>query len=395
MNKNGLGLLDIILVIAKRKYLVITICCLVAIAAIIYSLVVPQYWESKATLMPIAESGGLSSLGGGIMDILGSGLLQTDKYDMAVDFIYIMQSRKFQEEVIRKFNLIPYYKIDEPDTLKAMELAVKQLSESTMQIFYDQKTYLVNIIAETKNKELSRQIVQYHLDSLNKYILHSKMSKGRQKREFLEKQVNNHLQTVDSLSTQIRDFQKTNRSIDITQQTQAQLELYSEIVSEYMQTEIEHSLALSQYSSDSPAVIALAEKMQLLKQKIKSLENSGSDLVPEYIVQIDKIPDLAMQYAQLMLNLEIEKKIIEYLYPQFELAKLEEVKDLPSFEVYDAPQLAGIRSKPKRALTVVLSTVAAFILSCVLALIVESLQGENKEKITAITTALFHKKKVS
>ena len=395
MNKNGLGLLDIILVIAKRKYLVITICCLVAIAAIIYSLVVPQYWESKATLMPIAESGGLGSLGGGIMDILGSGLLQTDKYDMAVDFIYIMQSRKFQEEVIRKFNLIPYYKIDEPDTLKAMELAVKQLSESTMQIFYDQKTYLVNIIAETKNKELSRQIVQYHLDSLNKYILHSKMSKGRQKREFLEKQVNNHLQTVDSLSTQIRDFQKTNRSIDITQQTQAQLELYSEIVSEYMQTEIEHSLALSQYSSDSPAVIALAEKMQLLKQKIKSLENSGSDLVPEYIVQIDKIPDLAMQYAQLMLNLEIEKKIIEYLYPQFELAKLEEVKDLPTFEVYDAPQLAGIRSKPKRALTVVLSTVAAFILSCVLALIVESLQGENKEKITAITTALFHKKKVS
>ena len=395
MNKNGLGLLDIMLVIAKRKYLVITICCLVAIAAIIYSLVVPQYWESKATIMPIAESGGLSSLGGGIMDILGSGLLQTDKYDMAVDFIYIMQSRKFQEEVIRKFNLIPYYKIDEPDTLKAMELAVKQLSESTMQIFYDQKTYLVNIIAETKNKELSRQIVQYHLDSLNKYILHSKMSKGRQKREFLEKQVNNHLQTVDSLSTQIRDFQKTNRSIDITQQTQAQLELYSEIVSEYMQTEIEHSLALSQYSSDSPAVIALAEKMQLLKQKIKSLENSGSDLVPEYIVQIDKIPDLAMQYAQLMLNLEIEKKIIEYLYPQFELAKLEEVKDLPTFEVYDAPQLAGIRSKPKRALTVVLSTVAAFILSCVLALIVESLQGENKEKITAITTALFHKKKVS
>ena len=395
MNKNGLGLLDIILVIAKRKYLVITICCLVAIAAIIYSLVVPQYWESKATLMPIAESGGLGSLGGGIMDILGSGLLQTDKYDMAVDFIYIMQSRKFQEEVIRKFNLIPYYKIDEPDTLKAMELAVKQLSESTMQIFYDQKTYLVNIIAETKNKELSRQIVQYHLDSLNKYILHSKMSKGRQKREFLEKQVNNHLQTVDSLSTQIRDFQKTNRSIDITQQTQAQLELYSEIVSEYMQTEIEHSLALSQYSSDSPAVIALAEKMQLLKQKIKSLENSGSDLVPEYIVQIDKIPDLAMQYAQLMLNVEIEKKIIEYLYPQFELAKLEEVKDLPTFEVYDAPQLAGIRSKPKRALTVVLSTVAAFILSCVLALIVESLQGENKEKITAITTALFHKKKVS
>ncbi|HQO18528.1 MAG TPA: hypothetical protein PLJ85_05065, partial [Candidatus Cloacimonas sp.] len=191
------------------------------------------------------------------------------------------------------------------------------------------------------------------------------------------------------------DFQKKNRSIDITQQTEAQLELYSDIVAEYMQTEIEHSLALSQYSADSPVVINLAEKLQLLKKKIKSLEKSGSDLVPEYIVQIDKIPDLAMQYAQMMLNLEIEKKIIEYLYPQFELAKLEEVKDLPTFEVYDAPQLAGIRSKPKRALTVVISTVAAFILSCLLALIIESLQGENKEKTQAIKAALFGRKKAS
>jgi len=56
---------------------------------------------------------------------------------------------------------------------------------------------------------------------------------------------------------------------------------------------------------------------------------------------------------------------------------------------------AGIRSKPKRALTVVISTVAAFILSCLLALIIESLQGENKEKTQAIKAALFGRKKAS
>ncbi len=32
---------------------------------------------------------------------------------------------------------------------------------------------------------------------------------------------------------QIRDFQKKNRSIDITQQTEAQLELYIDIMAEY------------------------------------------------------------------------------------------------------------------------------------------------------------------
>ena len=395
MNKNELGLLDIILVIAKRKYLVITICCIVAVAAIIYSLVVPEYWESKATLMPIAESGSIGSFGGSFMDILGGGLLQTDKYDMAVDFIYIMQSRKFREEVVRKFNLIQYYKITEPDTLKAMELAVRKLSEDTMEMFYDQKTYLVNIKAETKDRELSRQMVQYHLDALSNYILNSKMSKGRQKREFLEKQVKEHKQIIDSLAMQLRDFQKQNRSIDITQQTQSLITLYSDVVAEYMQAELEYSLALTQYDEKSPIVMSLAEKVKLLKKKVQSLEKNKSDLVPEYIVEIDKIPDISMQYAQMMLNTQIEKQIMEYLYPQYEMAKLEEVKDLPTFELYDVPQIAGIRSKPKRAITVIVSTVAAFIFSCILALILESLQGENRDKILAIKAALFKKRKQS
>ena len=141
--------------------------------------------------------------------------------------------------------------------------------------------------------------------------------------------------------------------------------------------------------------MSLAEKVKLLKKKVQSLEKNKSDLVPEYIVEIDKIPDISMQYAQMMLNTQIEKQIMEYLYPQYEMAKLEEVKDLPTFELYDVPQIAGIRSKPKRAITVIVSTVAAFIFSCILALILESLQGENRDKILAIKAALFKKRKQS
>ncbi|HNQ44709.1 MAG TPA: hypothetical protein PKI59_09775, partial [Candidatus Cloacimonadota bacterium] len=109
---------------------------------------------------------------------------------------------------------------------------------------------------------------------------------------------------------------------------------------------------------------------------------------PKYIIQIDKIPDLSMRYAQLMINAEIKKKVLEYLYPQFELAKLEELKDLPTFEVYDQPQLAGMRSRPKRALIVVFTTLAVFMLSCVVVLIWEGLFRQNKAKLDEIVAAL-------
>jgi len=47
-----------------------------------------------------------------------------------------------------------------------------------------------------------------------------------------------------------------------------------------------------------------------------------------------------MQLALLTLNIEIKKKVIEYIYPQYELAKLEELKDMPTFEVIDSPREA-------------------------------------------------------
>jgi uncharacterized protein involved in exopolysaccharide biosynthesis len=129
----------------------------------------------------------------------------------------------------------------------------------------------------------------------------------------------------------------------------------------------------------------LIAQKELLAQKVKDLEDSSQVLAPSYLLQIDKVPDLSMQLALLKMNLEIKKTVIEYMYPQYELAKLEELKDMPTFEVIDAPREAGMRSKPKRAILVIITTLAFFIISCVLALICESLHQNNElvQKIVA------------
>jgi capsule polysaccharide export protein KpsE/RkpR len=216
------------------------------------------------------------------------------------------------------------------------------------------------------------------------------MSKGRMKREFLETQVAKHMADVDSLAKALRDFQTKNKSVALDQQTEAMVSMYGEIVAQYMQTDIEYELAKNQYSESSPIVQELAAKKALLSGKVKELENSNTTLTPDYLIQIDKIPDLSMQLAMLMVNVEIKKQIIEYLYPQFELAKLEELKDMPSFQIIDAPREAGMRSKPKRAILVVIITLAAFIFACVLALIVNGLQ-HNSGKVNQIWKTFWGK----
>lgn len=151
-------------------------------------------------------------------------------------------------------------------------------------------------------------------------------------------------------------------------------------------------MAKNQYSESSPIVQELATKKAFFDARVKELESSGNSLSPEYLIQIDKIPDLSMQLALLMTNLEVKKRILEYLYPQYELAKLEEHKDLPTFQIIDAPREAGMRSKPKRAVLVILITTAGFIFASALALVLSAMESQS-EKMAALKAALFPAKK--
>ncbi|MDZ4121887.1 MAG: hypothetical protein U1C33_05665, partial [Candidatus Cloacimonadaceae bacterium] len=234
----------------------------------------------------------------------------------------------------------------------------------------------------------SKTIAEYYLEELQNYLSTTRMSKSRLMREFLERRVDILMQEIDSLSIALRDFQVTNKAIALDQQTISLITLYSESIASYYQTDIEYELAKTQYGESSPVLEQLRERRSILADRIKSFESSGNEILPEYMIQIDRVPDLGMQYAQLKLSGEIQKKVFEYIYPQYELAKLEEMKDMPSFEIIDKPVLAGLRSKPKRAIIVVSVTIAAFLLACVIALFQELVLVANRDKVRMIMDAL-------
>lgn len=381
-----MGILDVALVLAKRRKLILTITILAAIIAIVYAMLAPFYWKSSATIIPVSEDESMAGFNTNLLSMVGGGLIQTQKGEQAVDFITVMKSRTFRERVIKEFDLIEYFEISKPHD-HALELALEKLQTSMMRIIFDPESYIISISAETKDKQMSVAVVNYYLEQLEKYNQKNRLTQGKLKREFLESQVNMHLSDMDSLAVAMRDFQVENKSVALDQQTEAMVTMYAEMVSQFMQSEVELELAKAQYSESSPLVSELQARYDILAQKVKDLEDSNTKLTPDYLIQIDKLPDLSMQLALLMMNIEIKKTVLEYLYPQYELAKLEEHKDLPSFEIIDQPREAGMRSKPRRAILVVVITMAAFIFSVVIALVVEAL-SQDSDKVKQIWNTL-------
>ncbi|MDY0152386.1 MAG: Wzz/FepE/Etk N-terminal domain-containing protein [Candidatus Cloacimonas sp.] len=386
MNPQPFDLFELVRIILANRKMIVIIVLIAAIAAVAYSLLTPQIWSSKASFFAVGEE--ISNLPFDIpgLSSISASLLGNDSSDKAINFITVMQSRSFSEEVIDKFNLITYFKLHNPDPLRNMDDALRKLSSSVMDIGYDNNNGLISVKASTKHKKLSLDIVNHYLSRLDDYNRLNKVTQGKLNREFLESRVNETRAKLDSLIVVNRKFQESNKAIDLESQAKAMIDAYGALIAEKMKLEIELELAKSTYGAGSPIIKELELNQSGINKQIKAMENSGKTPKPEYLLDISKIPLMTSQYATIKMNLEIYKTVFEFLYPQYEAARLSELRDMPTTEILDSPRLAGRRDKPKRAMICVLSTLLAFIFAVGLALIKEILKNsQNRIKMVKET----------
>ena len=369
MEKREFDLFELVRILLKNRGFILVFVGIVALAAVIYSLVTPQIWSSQASFYAVGESSSSLPINiPGLSGLTSSFFGGTGGVD-SQNFLTVMNSRTFGEDVIRKFDLIKYFKLTQPDSLARMDKALEKLRENMVSLGLDDNTGLIRVTVESKSKSLSRGIAQYYVEKLELYNREQKLTKGKMNREFLETRVTETKAELDSLILAVRDFQARNRAVALEAQSTALIEAYSRIIAEKMSLDIEYELARQNYASGSPLLSEMETRRAELSRQIREMESSSDNLKPRYLIDIASLPNLSSQYAQLKLNLEIKSKVFEYLYPQFEAARLDELKDMPTLEILDSPREAGIRVRPRRAIICVVATLIAFILAALLVLV--------------------------
>jgi len=389
MTSDKFDLLDIFILLAKKKRFIIIFTTIVSICAVIYSLLTPQIWTSQATFYTVGTSAS-SSLP---IDIPGfssltSSILGSNNLSQAQTNISIMKSRTFSEKVITHFNLISYLSLDNEDPLRNMDKALQELNRNIVVMGMDEETGLTSINVSTKDKKLSVDIVNFYLTELANYNKNYKVTKGKLNRQFLQDRVVETKSTIDSLSIELKNFQLQNNILDPTIQMTETIKLYSELVSDEMKLDLELAFAKQNAGKDSPILNELTQKQTLIQRQIKNIETNSNSIQPKYMLQIDNIPDASLKYGQLLLNLEIQKKVFEYIYPLYEQSRLEELKDLPSIDIVDYPRSAGIRTKPKRAVICIISFLISLIVASLL-VIINSIIASKKDKLAILKSALL------
>jgi uncharacterized protein involved in exopolysaccharide biosynthesis len=84
------------------------------------------------------------------------------------------------------------------------------------------------------------------------------------------------------------------------------------------------------------------------------------------LVPFKQAPELATQYVRLYRDLQIQNKILEFITPLYEQAKVEENRSTPSVVVLDHAGVPERKAKPK----ISLFTLLAFVISSMMTLFI-------------------------
>jgi capsule polysaccharide export protein KpsE/RkpR len=92
-----------------------------------------------------------------------------------------------------------------------------------------------------------------------------------------------------------------------------------------------------------------------------------------------ELPELGMQFLRLTREAKIQEKVFELITSQYELAKIEEAKDVNTIQVLDRAVAPDKKSSPKRAVIVILSTMVSLFLAVLLVFFLEHMARLKQE----------------
>ena len=351
-------------VLAKRRTLIIVVTVIVTLLAAGISLILPQWYEAGALLLPPKDAsvpiGSLSQLGEVVSVVEGLNLpVMVTPSDV---YARMLRSRTVAGNVIDSFDLQQYY---ETESMTDTYLALAGHSR-----FEVTEEGLLGVYVEDRSPQMAADLANAFVEELDR--LNRRISSGRalRNREFIEDRVAQVKGQLDSARREFENFQMANRAVDFDQQTRLAVEQAISLKVSLSALEIEIRMKEQVLGQDNPELVEYRRRREVIKQELNNLEKGSGDS-SFFALPIASVPGLKGQYEELYSKVSVNEQLYAILLEQLEQAKLAENEDLPTVSILDYATPPEVRSRPQRSLIVLSAFILSLIVSILLAAILE------------------------
>lgn len=333
------------------------------IVSVAIALLIPNYYRSTSRLMPPAPDSGMSMLamsalsrasGGMGMGLAGNllGFRTTGSL-----FIGILRSRSVEDRIIERFDLRRVYGKKEMDP-------TRKLLELNTDLAEDKLSGIITVTVTDHDPNRAAEMAKAFVDELNARLSEVDASSAHKERVFIEGQLKDTKQELDKAAQTFSQFASKNTAIDIQEQGKAMVESAARLQGELIASESELKGLEQIYTSTNVHVRSLKARIGELQSQLAKIGGTQADAKsdteePGAYPSIRKLPLLGVTYFDLYRQTKIQEAIYEFLSQQYEMAKVQEAKELPSARVLDAPVVPEKKSGPVRTLMVMLGLMLA------------------------------------
>ena len=357
---------------AHRKMLwKVGICA--AFGSTLIAFLIPSRYESTARLMPpdsqsssglamaaaaMSGSAGSGGLGGIAGDLLG--LKSTSDV-----FVGILGSRTAQDKLIEQFDLKKLYGV------RRMADARQDLGEHTV-ISVDRKSQIISITVTDRSPQRAAAMSQAYVQELNNLVAELSTSSARRERIFLEGRLQAVNQDLEAAEKDFSQFASKNTAIDVKEQGKAMVEAAALLQGQLIAAQSQYEGLREIYTDNNPRVRTVKARIDELQRQLEKLGGKGESATTvtgqpgdSMYPSIRKLPLLGVMYADLYRRTKIQETVLEALTKEYEMAKVQEAKEIPTVKVLDAANIPDKKSFPPRLPIIFLGTISALAIAAV------------------------------
>ena len=361
-HEDEISLLDLLIVLAKHKKLILGLSFVVAVLAAGISLLLPNIYTGTTKIMPpqqnqLAGAAMLAQLGGGLGGLAGGVAGLKNPSDL---YVGMLKSRTVADNIIQRFGLTQLYDVD---YLSEARKHLEKVSDVT-----SGKDGIITVEVDDKDPKRAADLANAYADELLKLTQVLAVTEASQRRLFFERQLAQAKDNLTKAEVSARQALQQGGLVKVDDQGRGMVETTARLSAQITVKEVQIG-AMRTFAADRNPDLRLAQQeLDSMKHELAKIEGAGGTKS----ATLDPTGQ-GFESLRLLRDLKYNEVIFELLAQQYGLAKIDEAKDSTVVQVMDKAIEPDRKSKPKRALIVLLSALVTGFLVVLWAFIREAM----------------------
>lgn len=331
---------------------------------------IPWQYESTTRLMPPdsrslsnlsmlaalpGQAAGLGGFAGDLLGIKSTGAL----------FMGVLRSRTVLDRIVNRFGLNKVY-----GTKLQKDARTKLLKKTSIE--EERKSGIITLTVTDRDPKRAAAIASAYVEELDILMAQLSTSSARRERVFLEERLKTVREDLESAEQDLSQFASKNGTIEITEQTKAMVGFAATLEGRLIAAQSELEGLKQIYTESNVRVRSAQARVTELRSQLQKLVGNAADAAlpggnesrsDNPGPTLRQLPIVGVKYADKFRHLKVEEVVFETLTKQYELAKVQEAKEIPTVKVLDPADVPEHKSFPPRLLIMKLGTLCAIIVA--------------------------------